>query len=121
MITGSHFVQMVLSAANHLYNNKNLIDKLNVFPVPDGDTGKNMYLTMAGAAQAAEAMGSCTISDAADKVAYAALKSARGNSGVILSQLFRGIAKTVKGATEMDARLLVQSFEQAQRLHTWPS
>lgn len=93
MLNGSTFAQMTVSAANHLENHRDEIDAMNVFPVPDGDTGKNMSLTMRGAANAAEASDMLPLDETVQKVATGMLKSARGNSGVILSQLVRGMAK----------------------------
>lgn len=92
-MTGEILSNMIISAANNLGNHQNEIDQLNVFPVPDGDTGKNMFLTMSGAAQTARDVQEAEPLTLADKIASATLKSARGNSGVILSQLFRGISK----------------------------
>ena len=93
VITGKVFSEMIVSAANLLGNNRETLDKLNVFPVPDGDTGKNMHLTMTGARSAVlaadESIDPIVLSG---KIASATLKSARGNSGVSLSQLFRGLS-----------------------------
>lgn len=86
-------INMIVSAAGNLRMNRDEIDRLNVFPVPDGDTGKNMSMTMDGAAAAATSLGDLPPIKIFEKVASATLKSARGNSGVIMSQLFRGIAK----------------------------
>lgn len=86
-------INMIISAAGNLRINKDEIDRLNVFPVPDGDTGKNMSMTMDGAAAAAASLEDLPPIKIFEKVASATLKSARGNSGVIMSQLFRGIAK----------------------------
>ncbi len=88
---------MVLSAANNLSANKDAVDALNVFPVPDGDTGTNMGLTFMNAAKEVEANTYASVSDVASAVAKATLRGARGNSGVILSQIFRGISKVLKG------------------------
>ncbi len=103
MLTGKSFVQMVVSAANHLENHRDEIDAMNVFPVPDGDTGKNMSLTMRGAAKAAEENAQLPLSEVARRVATGTLKSARGNSGVILSQLIRGLAKGMEGKESVSA------------------
>ena len=99
-LNGNTFAQMIISGANNLYNNKKTVDELNVFPVPDGDTGTNMSLTTA--AMAAELMkkSDMTLTKAADTMSFAALRGARGNSGVILSQFFRGISKSLKGKKE---------------------
>lgn len=88
---------MIISGANNLYNNKQAVDDLNVFPVPDGDTGTNMSLTASAMVDELNANDTKSIEKAADRMAFATLRGARGNSGVILSQLFRGMAKSLKG------------------------
>lgn len=103
MLNGSRFAQMTVSAANHLENHQDEIDAMNVFPVPDGDTGKNMSLTMRGAANAAEASDMLPLNEVVQKVATGMLKSARGNSGVILSQLVRGMAKGMEHKQQVQA------------------
>ncbi len=101
-INGIIFRDMVISAANALDNSKEEINNLNVFPVPDGDTGINMSLTMSAArTELADFDG--TVSECADKLAGIMLKGARGNSGVILSVFFRGMSKSLKGLEEADA------------------
>ena len=96
-IDGAAFTQMVLCAADALENNKQRINDLNVFPVPDGDTGTNMSLTISAAAAELRKKEPATLTEAADTVASAMLRGARGNSGVILSLLFRGLSKGLKG------------------------
>ncbi len=96
MITGKQYCQMIISGYNHIGNQKAAINALNVFPVPDGDTGTNMSLTISAAARELKNMGECTVAEASDRAAGAMLKGARGNSGVILSLLFRGISKGFK-------------------------
>ena len=88
---------MLLCAYEALEANKQTINDLNVFPVPDGDTGTNMSLTMSAAAAEFKKAKYDSLSEATNKAASALLRGARGNSGVILSLLFRGIAKSVKG------------------------
>ncbi len=88
---------MIISGANNLYNNKEAVDELNVFPVPDGDTGTNMSLTAAAMVEELNNSETKSIEKAADKMAFATLRGARGNSGVILSQLFKGMSKSLKG------------------------
>lgn len=100
MITGNMFRDMVISAANNIENQKNSINALNVFPVPDGDTGTNMSLTISAAAKTMRTVSDKSVGDTANLVASALLKGARGNSGVILSLLFRGIAKGLAGSGE---------------------
>lgn len=100
-IDAALFRNMILSAANKLNENKDAVDALNVFPVPDGDTGTNMGLTFMNAAKEADSGEYSTVSDAASAVAKATLRGARGNSGVILSQIFRGISKGLKGLEDI--------------------
>ena len=110
-LNGNTFAQMIISGANNLYNNKKTVDELNVFPVPDGDTGTNMSLTTA--AMAAELMkkSDMTLTKAADTMSFAALRGARGNSGVILSQFFRGISKSLKGKKECNGAELALALK----------
>lgn len=110
-LNGNTFAQMIISGANNLYNNKKTVDELNVFPVPDGDTGTNMSLTTA--AMAAELMkkSDMTLTKAADMMSFAALRGARGNSGVILSQFFRGISKSLKGKKECNGAELALALK----------
>lgn len=96
-ITGAELREMLLCAYEALELNKKAINELNVFPVPDGDTGTNMGLTMSSAAQELRKSSDVRVSAVADAAASAMLRGARGNSGVILSLLFRGIAKGLKG------------------------
>ncbi len=96
-IDGVAFRDMVLCASDALEVNEQRLNELNVFPVPDGDTGTNMCLTMAAAAQDMRRNHVTTIEQASSRVASAQLRGARGNSGVIMSLLFRGIAKGLKG------------------------
>ncbi len=101
-IDGLILKDMVLAAANLLEKNKKNVDALNVFPVPDGDTGTNMTLTMMAAAREVKGTQSTSVSDIAEALARGSLKGARGNSGVILSQLFRGFARGIKDYKEID-------------------
>lgn len=102
-IDGHSLAQMMISGAHKLYNNRQLVNDLNVFPVPDGDTGTNMSMTVMAMAKMLEESVSPSISKTADTMAYSTLRGARGNSGVILSQLFRGISKSLKGMNECSA------------------
>lgn len=106
-ITGGQFREMIFSGAALLEKNRNDIDALNVFPVPDGDTGTNMLMTMQSAVKEVRAIVSAepTVSAVSDALAMGALRGARGNSGVILSQLFRGFSKACKGADGLSAEL----------------
>ena len=106
MINGSCYKNAVISGANNIISHKEEINALNIFPVPDGDTGTNMSMTIAGAVEALENMDSQNVSEIASATASAMLKSARGNSGVILSLLFRGIANGLKGAAVIDGKEL---------------
>jgi len=92
-IDGSLFAKMVTSAANNLSNYRNMVNDLNVFPVPDGDTGTNMSMTFSAASVALGALEDTNLSVVMKTISSAILRGARGNSGVILSQLFRGMAK----------------------------
>ncbi len=104
------FRDIVLCASAALEQNKQIINELNVFPVPDGDTGTNMSLTMGAAAAELRKKNPGTIGSAAEVTASALLRGARGNSGVILSLLFRGIAKRLKGHDTADARLFAAAM-----------
>ncbi len=102
-LNGKTFAHMIISGANNLYNNRKTVDDLNVFPVPDGDTGTNMSLTTAAVAAELMKNDDVTLTKAADATSFAALRGARGNSGVILSQIFRGMSRSLKGKTECGA------------------
>ena len=102
MITGKLFRDAVISGANNISNNRLAVDELNVFPVPDGDTGTNMSMTIGNAlAELKQASDAISAGDAAKLTASAMLRGARGNSGVILSQLFRGFCKVIKEYDEV--------------------
>ena len=112
MLTGNMFRDMIISGANNIENNKISINALNVFPVPDGDTGTNMSLTISAAARAMKTVSDKSVGETAQLVASALLKGARGNSGVILSLLFRGISKGLAGLETATAKDLARAFEQ---------
>jgi len=99
VIDAALFSQMIISGAHNLSNNREYVDSLNIFPVPDGDTGTNMSLTFINAARTLESEGPSAASGVASAVAKATLRGARGNSGVILSQIFRGISKSISKDT----------------------
>ena len=103
-IDGAAFSRMMLSAAAEIDLNKQKVNELNVFPVPDGDTGTNMSMTLSAASTELRKADGITLSKAADKTASALLRGARGNSGVILSLLFRGFSKSLKGKLEADGK-----------------
>lgn len=107
------FKKMLLGAAVNLENNKTIVDSLNVFPVPDGDTGTNMNLTVQSAVKEIQNLSESTITSIADAAANGSLMGARGNSGVILSQLLRGMSKGLKGANQIDCKIIAESFKLA--------
>ncbi len=101
-INGHHLKQMIISGANNLYNCYPEIDALNVFPVPDGDTGTNMNLTMTSGSKEIMNIDNKSIEDVSKAFSKGLLMGARGNSGVILSQIFRGFAAGLEGKIEVD-------------------
>ena len=104
MITGQILRDAILSGANNIANQRTRVDELNVFPVPDGDTGTNMSMTVGAAIRELEALpDTCTVAEASKTAASAMLRGARGNSGVITSLLFRGFSKALKDKTEASA------------------
>ncbi len=100
MISGLTLRDAIISGANAIQNRKNAVDELNIFPVPDGDTGTNMSMTMSSARNELLGLEAGTAGEIAGKAATALLRGARGNSGVILSLLFRGFSKGLKGVDE---------------------
>ncbi len=111
MITGLMFRNGVISGANNISNSKQAVDALNIFPVPDGDTGTNMSMTIHAAAKEMENLpDDCSIAEASKKAASALLRGARGNSGVILSLIFRGFSKAFKGIEEADGKDIAKAF-----------
>ena len=111
-INGAAFKEMVLFGAACIAGQKQAINDLNVFPVPDGDTGTNMYLTIQTACAELNKAEPATIDDAAKITARGLLRGARGNSGVILSLLFRGMSKSLKGLTEADGAALAAAMQE---------
>ncbi len=109
-ISAAEFKRMFISASAAIDNNKQKLNDLNVFPVPDGDTGTNMSLTARAGASAIEGANPATVGEAADIVAKALLRGARGNSGVILSLLFRGFAKSCAGEATLNAKTLAAAL-----------
>ena len=116
VLTGKLFKEMVLCGANTLHNNHPEIDALNVFPVPDGDTGTNMSLTFLAGAKEIENLDSNNIGEISKKLSKGLLMGARGNSGVILSQIFRGVAMALQGHEEADALLWAQALENGAKV-----
>lgn len=111
-ISGAAFKEMVLFGAACIAGQKQSINDLNVFPVPDGDTGTNMYLTIQTACAELKKTEPTTIDDAAKITARGLLRGARGNSGVILSLLFRGMSKSLKGLAEADGAALAAAMQE---------
>ena len=110
-ISGQKFRQLLVAGANALEANKKMVDEMNVFPVPDGDTGTNMSLTVNSAVKEVIKAESQAAGDIAKALSSGALRGARGNSGVIVSQLFRGLAKGLKGCEEINAITFATAME----------
>lgn len=110
MIQGTTLRDAMISASNCLSRQKQAVDELNIFPVPDGDTGTNMSMTIAAAARELARLEEPTVTQTADTASAALLRGARGNSGVILSLLFRGFSKGLKGKSEADGRDLAAAL-----------
>lgn len=111
-IDGNDYKNLIINAAKCLEDNKEEINDLNVFPVPDGDTGSNMSMTVANAAKELLNTENMPLDKTAEATAKAMLHGARGNSGVIVSLLFRGIAKGLKSSFECDGEIWAQALEQ---------
>ena len=112
-IDASLLSKMFLSGAKNLEAKKEWINELNVFPVPDGDTGTNMTMTIMSAANAVKELDNADMKTVVKAISSGSLRGARGNSGVILSQLFRGFAKVVSGYDEVTVDILSEAFEKA--------
>ena len=112
-IDGNVFKKMLIYGANELTKNCRAVDALNVFPVPDGDTGTNMSHTVQAAAREVERLNTPNLYDMAQAAKNGALRGARGNSGVILSQLFRGFAKGLENKSTADVTDLADAFKKA--------
>ncbi|WP_217580583.1 DAK2 domain-containing protein [Lysinibacillus sp. GbtcB16] len=110
-LDGIKFAEMVKMGAHHLFQNANYVDSLNVFPVPDGDTGTNMNLSMTSGAKETELYASEHIGKTAQALSKGLLMGARGNSGVILSQLFRGFGKFIEKEATIDAKGFAGAFQ----------
>lgn len=113
VLDGAIFRELILSARKYLNDRKKEVDALNVFPVPDGDTGTNMYLTLSSAAEYVTGGEQPALHEAAEMVCHGALMGARGNSGVILSQIFRGMAGYFAGKDEVPAWEFSKALDQA--------
>ncbi len=114
-LSGELYSTLINGGAANLRANAKIVNDLNVFPIPDGDTGENMSLTITGGVTAAENAGSYSLSDISDTIANGMLLSARGNSGVILSQFFSGIAKGFTGSDKADVRTVGFAFRSGVR------
>ncbi|MDD7187385.1 MAG: DAK2 domain-containing protein [Clostridia bacterium] len=112
-LKGASFAKMVIAASKLLDVSREYIDTLNVFPVPDGDTGTNMSLTMQSAVKELKACKSNSLQDIADSISRGALRGARGNSGVITSQIFRGICAVLKDCNEADVKTFAKALKNA--------
>lgn len=112
-IDAAAFAKMFLAGAKNLESKKDWINELNVFPVPDGDTGTNMSMTIMSAAKEVSALEKLTMSGLAKAVSSGSLRGARGNSGVILSQLFRGFTKVIASHEKLDVSILSEAMQKA--------
>ncbi len=115
-IDGALLREMIVSGANKLTNDKPIIDKLNVFPVPDGDTGTNMSLTIASAIAELNKDKSNNLTSIGKAISKGSLMGARGNSGVILSQILRGLAKGIEGKEELDPKSFAKALKEASNV-----
>ncbi|WP_097025538.1 DAK2 domain-containing protein [Clostridium peptidivorans] len=114
-IDGQHFYNMVVNASNKLEEKKEYVNSLNVFPVPDGDTGTNMSMTFKSAVNEIQSLNGEAIGKIAKVLAKGALMGARGNSGVIFSQILRGISKGLEGKTEVTAKEFAESIMEGSK------
>ena len=110
-IEGKMLRDMFVSGANNLQNHKELVDKLNVFPVPDGDTGTNMSLTISYAMKELAKVENDSITEIGKSLSKGSLMGARGNSGVILSQIIRGFSKSIEGKEQISTEDLAKAFK----------
>lgn len=110
-IDGQLLKKLIISAANNLTNHQKMVDDLNVFPVPDGDTGTNMSMTIQAVKKELEHSEDTTCASVTDIASHAALRGARGNSGVILSQFLRGLAKGLNGVAEAGVPELIEGMK----------
>jgi len=113
-INGPALRGLVMAGLDWLRTNQQVVNSLNVFPVPDGDTGTNMVLTMQSAVDEVEKLGDRPVGEVAHAIAHGALMGARGNSGVILSQLWRGFSRALDDLQVMDASALVAALQEAR-------
>lgn len=114
-ISGNDWVRCIRAGCIKLEQNRDQVDLLNVFPVPDGDTGTNMYLTLYSAVKEGEKVADASLGKVAKAISMGSLMGARGNSGVILSQVFRGMARVFEGKEKADARDLAQALKKGSQ------
>ena len=115
LIDGIDFSNLVAGGAKNLANDKERINALNVFPVPDGDTGSNMSMTIEGGAKEGLNNSNINIGELTKAMARAMVLSARGNSGVILSQFFKGVSISVAGKEKINVKELAEAFRVGAR------
>lgn len=115
-VTGAQFRKMVISGANYLENNKEYVDSLNVYPVPDGDTGTNMSLTMRSAIREVNMVTNNNLDALGDAVSKGALKGARGNSGVILSQILKGFSSVIVEEKTINTKLFAKALKEGANI-----
>ena len=115
-INGHILKQMILSGSNNLYNHYPEVDALNVFPVPDGDTGTNMNLTISSGAKEVANLNNARIFDVARAFSRGLLMGARGNSGVILSQIFRGFSMAMEGKDEINVEEFARAWDSGREI-----
>jgi len=116
IITGAMLRKMVISGANYLEANKDFVDSLNVYPVPDGDTGTNMSLTMRSAIREVNMCTNNNLDSIADAISKGALRGARGNSGVILSQILKGFASTIASEENINTKLFAKALKEGANI-----
>ena len=112
-IDANMLAKMFLAGAQNIEAKKEFINELNVFPVPDGDTGTNMTLTILSAAKEVTALADVDMKNLAKAISSGSLRGARGNSGVILSQLLRGFTKSIRDEKEIDTAALAAACQRA--------
>ena len=114
MGSGEEIKEAFLAGASNLYKHKDYVNELNVFPVPDGDTGTNMYMTLKSACEAVNSVDTNSIQDICKAIASGSLRGARGNSGVIMSQILRGFTNAIKDEKEVNVKLMLEALMKAK-------
>ena len=114
-LNGELLAKLLEGGAANLRMNADIVNDLNVFPIPDGDTGDNMMMTMNGGLNALDGQSTPSLTEAAEKASHGMLLSARGNSGVILSQLFAGVAEGFRGFETADIRTVGEAMRSGVR------